>query len=77
MSSNKPQVTDANKEGRLQWAIQYVHSTSPSDYHFDDLMGVVHVDEEWFYATKINKAYSLVPGEEPPHCTCKSKRFIA
>ena len=36
----------------------------------------VHIDEKWFYMTKINTNYYLVPDETPPHWTCKSKRYI-
>ncbi|ETV98369.1 hypothetical protein H310_09060 [Aphanomyces invadans] len=40
------------------------------------MMNYVHVDEKWFYATQVKRSYYLAPGEEPPHRTCKSKRFI-
>ena len=36
----------------------------------------VHIDEKWFYITKQNTGYYLVPGEPDPIRTCKSKRFV-
>ena len=43
---------------------------------FDNMYDYVHIDEKWFYMTKINTNYYFVPGETPPHRTCKSKRYI-
>ena len=48
--------------------------TKPEFKGFDD---VIHVDEKWFNVVQVNQRILLVPGEEPPHRTCKSKRFIA
>ena len=36
----------------------------------------VHVDEKWFYLTKINHRIYLVPGEVGPTRQVQSKRFI-
>ncbi|ETW01006.1 hypothetical protein H310_06642 [Aphanomyces invadans] len=47
-----------------------------SEFVFDDMMQSVHIDEKWFYATRVKRSYYLAPGVEPPHRTCKSKRFI-
>ncbi|ETV88712.1 hypothetical protein H257_00231 [Aphanomyces astaci] len=75
-SSVRPSLTDANKVVRTSWAMDHIHALSPSVYLFDDMMQCVHVDEKWFYATRVKRSYYLAPGEEPPHRTCKSKRFI-
>ncbi|ETW01375.1 hypothetical protein H310_06925 [Aphanomyces invadans] len=75
-STVKPQLTDANKAVRLQWAIEHVRSAAPGTYTFDPLYDSVHVDEKWFFATRVKQTYYLAPGEKPPHRTCKSKRFI-
>ncbi|ETV90233.1 hypothetical protein H310_14935 [Aphanomyces invadans] len=61
---------------RLKWAMDRVHAVTPDDYAFADMMYVVHVDEKWFFATCVSKSYYLAPDEEPPHRTCKSKKFI-
>ena len=36
-------------------------------YH--DQMDTIHIDEKWFFMTKINNRYILVVGEEPPKRT--------
>ncbi|ETV90232.1 hypothetical protein H310_14934 [Aphanomyces invadans] len=75
-STIKPQLTDANQAVRLKWAMDHVHAVTPDDYAFADMMNVVHVDEKWFFASRVSKSYYLAPDEEPPHRTCKSKNFI-
>ncbi|RHY22650.1 hypothetical protein DYB32_009442 [Aphanomyces invadans] len=75
-SAIMPQFTDANQAVRLKWAMDHVHAVTPDDYAFADMMNVVHVDEKWFFATRVSKSYYLAPDEELPHRTCKSKKFI-
>ncbi|ETV70158.1 hypothetical protein H257_14323 [Aphanomyces astaci] len=41
-----------------------------------NMMDCVHVDEKWFFATRVHKSYYLAPDEAPPHRTVKSKTFI-
>ena len=36
----------------------------------------VDIDEKWFYLTEVVTSYILVPGETPPHRTCKHKSHI-
>jgi hypothetical protein len=36
----------------------------------------VDIDEKWFYMTEVATSYILVPGETPPHQTCKHKSHI-
>jgi hypothetical protein len=69
----KPFLTDGNKIARLNFAKSFVN---PQTQRFDAMYDYVHIDEKWFYTTKINANYYLVPGETPPHRTCKSKRYI-
>jgi len=33
----------------------------------------VDIDEKWFYMTEVATSYILVPGETPPHQTCKQQ----
>ncbi|XP_022041966.1 uncharacterized protein LOC110944619 [Helianthus annuus] len=49
---------------------------SLSNPSFYDMFNVVHIDEKWFYMSKSSKGYYLVPGEDEPLRTCKSKKFI-
>ena len=63
----KPFLTDANKMASLEFAKSFVN---PQTQRFDNMYDYVHIDEKWFYMTKINTNYYLVPGETPPHRTC-------
>lgn len=48
-------------------------SASPT---FHNMHNIIHIDEKWFYISKASKRYYLVPGEEEPLRTCKSKTFM-
>ncbi|KAF0700474.1 Aste57867_9003 [Aphanomyces stellatus] len=74
-SNAKPLLTPANQATRLKWALDFVHNVD-GELVFDDLMDYVHVDEKWFFMTRVKKTYYLTPGEKAPHLTCKSKRYI-
>ena len=43
-------------------------------YH--DQMDTIHIDEKWFFMTKVNNRYILVVGEEPPKRTVANKHSI-
>ncbi|XP_042027099.1 uncharacterized protein LOC121774260 [Salvia splendens] len=43
-------------------------------YH--SMHNIVHIDEKWFYMTKTSDRYYLLPDEDVPYRSCKSKRFI-
>ncbi|XP_057789696.1 uncharacterized protein LOC131006537 [Salvia miltiorrhiza] len=40
------------------------------------MYNTIHIDEKWFYLTKTKDRYYLMPDENEPYRTCKSKRFI-
>ena len=40
------------------------------------MFNYVHIDEKWFYLTKIKQSYYLTEDEEKPERSCKSKRYI-
>jgi hypothetical protein len=48
----------------------------PHDPVFKSMQNIIHIDEKWFYMSKKSENYYLLPNEEKPHCTCKSKNFI-
>ncbi|XP_057426190.1 uncharacterized protein LOC130719589 [Lotus japonicus] len=48
----------------------------PHDPIFSSMHNIVHIDEKWFYMTKRSTNYYLLPNEEEPLRTCKSKNFI-
>ncbi|GJZ86447.1 transposase, Tc1-like protein [Tanacetum coccineum] len=73
----KPNLTHPNRIARLRFCLSMVDrpllSSCPKFY---DMFNVVHIDEIWFYMSKSAKRYYLVPGEDEPVRTCKSKTFI-
>lgn len=69
----KPTLMPENKVARLKFALSMVnHQTGK----FSNLFNCIHVDEKFFYMTKIKKKFHVLPEEEIPTLTCKSKRFI-
>ncbi|XP_039118935.1 uncharacterized protein LOC120255103 [Dioscorea cayenensis subsp. rotundata] len=51
-------------------------SSMPHDPTFKGMYNVIHIDEKWFYMTKKSENYYLLPDEEDPPRSCKSKNFI-
>ncbi|ETV88280.1 hypothetical protein H257_01572 [Aphanomyces astaci] len=62
----------ANKYARLKFALGFVKH----DVEIQELLNYVHIDEKWFYLTKTNRKYYLIPGETALDRKCKSKRFV-
>ncbi|KAH9136660.1 hypothetical protein AeRB84_018315 [Aphanomyces euteiches] len=75
-SAIRPHLTNANKYNRMKFAMSFVKPTLSSTMMMNDLMEYVHLDEKWFYLTKDNRKYYLVPGEKEPQRKCQSQRFI-
>ncbi|KAL7141990.1 hypothetical protein ABFS83_08G092000 [Erythranthe nasuta] len=74
----KPFLKEENKKLRLQFCISMLERDSiPHDPRFIGMYNFVHIDEKWFYMTKKMNRYYLLPDEEDPLRTCKSKNFIA
>ncbi|KAL3519040.1 hypothetical protein ACH5RR_021629 [Cinchona calisaya] len=48
-------------------------STNPM---FMDTHNHIHIDEKWFFMTKTSEKFYLLPEENDPLHTCKSKKFI-
>jgi hypothetical protein len=76
-SAIKPYLTEANKIERLKFCLSMLDSsTMPHDPTYKTMHNIVHIDEKWFYMTKKSMKYYLLPDEDEPHRTCKSKNFI-
>nr|XP_043631573.1 uncharacterized protein LOC122603025 [Erigeron canadensis] len=76
-NSIKSDLTDENKKARLVFCLSSVtRSLSNATPIFHDMFNVIHIDEKWFYLSKPSKRYYLVPNEDEPYRTCKSKKFI-
>ncbi|XP_042067311.1 uncharacterized protein LOC121810616 [Salvia splendens] len=76
-SAIKPTMSEANKLARMKWCLSHIQPTLEEGkllYH--SMHNIVHIDEKWFYMTKISDRYYLLPDEDVPYRSCKSKRFI-
>lgn len=69
----RPSLTDFNKIQRLQFVMSFIDDES---LKFHDMFDVVHIDEKWFNRTSDKRPLYILDGEEEPHRTEKSKRFI-
>ncbi|KAH7837658.1 hypothetical protein Vadar_016387 [Vaccinium darrowii] len=73
----KPYLSDENKIARLRFFISMLEPSSlQMQPMFKEMFNYVHIDEKWFYLTKESERYYLLPKEDEPYRTCKSKRFI-
>ncbi|OMO94160.1 hypothetical protein CCACVL1_06135 [Corchorus capsularis] len=65
--------TPENKIVRLRFCLSMLES---NDSTFKGIHDTAHIDEKWFYLTRKFANYYLLPDEEEPYRTCKSKSFI-
>ncbi|XP_042059698.1 uncharacterized protein LOC121804255 [Salvia splendens] len=73
----KPLLTASNKLTIMKWGLTHVLPVVHNGmvkYH--TMHNVVHIDEKWFFMIKSTDRYYLLPDEEEPYRSCKSKRFI-
>ncbi|XP_042041190.1 uncharacterized protein LOC121786618 [Salvia splendens] len=70
-------LTDVNKITRMRWSLSHIQPTiSEGKLTYHAMHNIVHIDEKWFYMTKSSDRYYLLPEEDEPYRSCKSKRFI-
>ncbi|XP_057779623.1 uncharacterized protein LOC130998210 [Salvia miltiorrhiza] len=73
----KPFLTPQNRLSRLKWSLNKLSSITEDGFiKFQSMYNTIHIDEKWFYRTKTNDRYYILPNEEEPYRTCKSKRYI-
>ncbi|XP_057792560.1 uncharacterized protein LOC131009281 [Salvia miltiorrhiza] len=73
----KPFLTAENKICRLKWSLNQLSAVNEGGFiKFQSMFNTIHIDEKWFYLTKSKDRYYLLPGENEPYRSCKSKRFI-
>ncbi|ETV89236.1 hypothetical protein H257_00592 [Aphanomyces astaci] len=72
----KPFLTPTNIEARLRFAMGFVRPLPNGTFSFISMDNYVHVDEKWFYLTKVNRRYYVYDDEEVAARTVKSKHFI-
>ena len=71
----KPLLTDGGKAARLSWALLWVRQSAAGRV-FDEMKGVVMVDEKWFYKFRQGQKYYLCEGEQLPVAKVQHKAHI-
>ncbi|XP_074265582.1 uncharacterized protein LOC141588022 [Silene latifolia] len=83
-----PKLSDLDKEQRLLHSLKSLvvkqqiqefldlNSIPVIEIIFDEMSNTIHMDEKWFFITEDNEKVYIVEGEELPHRSCQSKRFI-
>ncbi|ETW06272.1 hypothetical protein H310_02567 [Aphanomyces invadans] len=56
----KPYLTEANVQARLKFAMSHLEPSSSENHLFNDMHNYVHIDEKWFYLTKVKKRFLRV-----------------
>ncbi|XP_047961814.1 uncharacterized protein LOC125206616 [Salvia hispanica] len=73
----KPSLTNINKLARVRWSLSQLQpQITQGRVQYQSMHNVVHIDEKWFYMTKASDRYYLLPDEDEPYRSCKSKRYI-
>ncbi|OQR85793.1 hypothetical protein ACHHYP_20544 [Achlya hypogyna] len=63
----RPMLTDANKRARLASASSFVRPSSGGTNTFVNMHDYVHVDEKWFYLTKVKRRFYVYDDEKEFH----------
>lgn len=71
-STVKPALTDEQKTARLKFCLSHVKSNG----FFDPMFNTIHIDEKWFYMTKVKSRFYLTVDEEPPARSVYNKNHI-
>ncbi|KAK9665958.1 hypothetical protein RND81_14G149200 [Saponaria officinalis] len=73
----KPQLTEGNKIARVQWVLDRIRNlSSGQNLEFEENYNVVHIDEKWFYVSRVSQKFYLLPNEKEPHRSCTSKTHM-
>ncbi|XP_057543296.1 uncharacterized protein LOC130821520 [Amaranthus tricolor] len=73
----KPLLTDKNKLNRLIFCLSScILDEQTSNFTFNDMSNVVHMDEKLFYITRTQQTFYLTQDEIEPHREIQSKRFV-
>ncbi|KAF0714687.1 Aste57867_3751 [Aphanomyces stellatus] len=72
----KPLLTEANAKDRLKYALSFLRPALCGNHVFVNMYDQVHVDEKWFFITKVNRKFYVYDDEEVALRAAKSKKFI-
>ncbi|KAF0746007.1 hypothetical protein AaE_008300 [Aphanomyces astaci] len=67
---------DTNALTRMKHAMSFLQPTSSGNQVFADMNSYIHVDEKWFFLTKVKRKFYAYSDEVVPASRVKSKRFI-
>ncbi|RHY18056.1 hypothetical protein DYB28_003072 [Aphanomyces astaci] len=71
----KPSLADFNKVCCLNWVLDQVRDINGEKF-IDTMYDTVHVDEKWFFMTRLQRKVIGAPGEKIKQRTCKFKRHL-
>jgi hypothetical protein len=71
-SSGKSMLTDVNKMARLELCL---NKRGPNGM-YNTMYNRVHVDEKWFFLTRVTERYYLADCKPQPHCVIGHKCHI-
>ncbi|ETW05258.1 hypothetical protein H310_04222 [Aphanomyces invadans] len=69
-------LTDKHKAERLGFVKSFLRRGHGDTVHWHDMLDTVHIDEKWFYISKVNRRYYLWNDEPVPMRKCQSKRHL-
>ncbi|ETV81644.1 hypothetical protein H257_05271 [Aphanomyces astaci] len=72
----KPMLTEDSTRARLDFAKSFVRLLPSGNHAFVDMNEYIHVDEKWFYLTKVKRKFYVYDDEEMALRAAKSKQFI-
>lgn len=76
-SSIKPILMDENRKARVAYCLSNLEPAScPENPAFKDGYNTVHIDEKWFYRSRLNQKFYLCNDEPDPHRCTKHKSHI-
>ncbi|KAL7578224.1 hypothetical protein ACA910_012647 [Epithemia clementina (nom. ined.)] len=73
-SSVKPTLTEENKVARIMYCLEIRHPIDINRYQ--DMMNIIHVDEKWFFLTRVKEQFYLADDEDLPTRSVKHKSHI-
>ena len=71
-SAVKPSLKPENEVDRYLFCLNHVGENGS----YKCMNHIIHIDEKWFYMTKVNTRYYLAKGEKEPHRTTRHKGHI-
>ncbi|XP_010682252.3 uncharacterized protein LOC104897130 [Beta vulgaris subsp. vulgaris] len=76
-NSIKPKLTPKHKVARMKFVLSQSIPKSMNELpKFNHLYNMIHIDEKWFFMSKITQRFYLLSEEEDPYRACQSKAFI-